>query len=281
MSGFRWTAPARAISAALLLTLVGPIIPARGSGPPLVPSPVASTGGPWRLTFQDEFDGPGLDPAKWSNGFGWGLSAAHETGYCDPANNSIQNGVLIQRVLNQPAGGMPYSAACINTKGTFSQLYGYWEARMQIPQGRGLYSAFWGKPASGSWPPELDVMEIPGGNPGRVTMSVHWRQTSSSGVPASTAGLDHMRSNQQFYGPDFSAGYHVFGAEWTPTETIWYVDGVEQFRTSDGAATMAQGGPFYMILNLQVNLVGGQQTDSSTPWPSFQYVDYVRAWSRL
>jgi beta-glucanase (GH16 family) len=248
--------------------MAGPILPAWGSGQSLVPSPIGSTGGPWQLTFHDEFDGPGLDPAKWSNGFGWGASAGHETGYCDPANNYIQAGVLIQRVLNQPAGGMPYSAACINTKETFSQLYGFWEARMKVPPGRGLYSAFWGKSAR-AWPPELDVMEIPGGISQRVTMSVHWRQ-----------GLDHMRSNHRFYGPDFSAGYHVFGAEWTPTQTIWYVDGVEQWRTSDGAATMGERGPFYMILNMQVNLVGAQPTDSSTPWPSFQYVDYVRAWSR-
>jgi beta-glucanase (GH16 family) len=249
-----------------------PAVPGRASAPPaaspLPPAPLGSSGGGWRLTFQDEFEGTQLDQAKWSNGWGWPGDAAFEAGHCDLANNVVANGVLVQRAQNLPQGGMPFSAACINTRNKFSQLYGYWEARMQIPSGQRLHSAFWAKPNSGWWPPELDVEETR--VPEKVTMTVHWEE----------AGV-HVKHNDKFsVGPGLFTGFHVFGAEWTPTETIWFIDGVERFRTSDGAVQMGERGPFYMILDLQVSLVPPRPGDPPTTWPSSQYVDYVRVWSR-
>jgi beta-glucanase (GH16 family) len=236
---------------------------------PVLPAPLASSGGVWVPTFHDEFDGPGLDWSKWSNGFGWGDNAAHVAGYCNPMNNIVDNGVLIQRADSFPEGGPPYNAACLNTKNKFAQLYGYWETRMQVPRGQGLWSSFWAKPNNESWPPELDVVEISGSATQTVIMTDHWRDG-----PALRA------ENAKFSGPDFAAGYHVFGAEWMPTETTWYVDGVKIATARDGAAQMSAGGPFYMLLDLQVGLVGASQPDASTPWPVFRYVDYVRVWSR-
>lgn len=236
----------------------------------LPPAPLGSTGGLWLVTLRDEFAGASLDSGKWSNGFGWGETAGHVAGYCDPANNTVEGGVLVQRADRRPQGGRPYSAACINTKDKFSQLYGYWEARIKVPKGQGLHSAFWAKPNDESWPPELDVEEVSGGITNRVTMTVHWRDETG-----------HRKRNTKFFGPDFSRGYHVFGAEWTPRQTIWYVDGVERARTDEGAAYMDDRGPFYVILDLQLGLRGTGMPDASTPWPSHQYVDYVRVWSRL
>ena len=140
---------------------------------------------------------------------------------------------------------------------------------MKVAAGQGLHSAFWAKPENDWWPPELDVEEIAGGLTHQVTTTVHWREC---GV--------HLSQNHDFVGPDFSQDYHVFGAEWTPSGTTWYVDGVEVFQTSAGTAHMSEQGPLYMILNFQTNLVGGERTDASTPWPSYQYIDYVRVWAR-
>jgi beta-glucanase (GH16 family) len=235
----------------------------------LPPAPAASSGGIWLLTFDDEFDGPGVDAAKWSNGFGWGESADHVAAYCDPAGNTVESGVLVQRADNRPLGGKPYRGACLNTKNKFSQLYGYWEARMKVPAGAGLWSAFWAKPNDESWPPELDVEEISGHATDRVIMTVHWRE-----------GTAHRADNRKFSGPDFAADYHVFGAEWAPEGTTWYVDGVERGRTPEGAAHMSEGGAFYLLLDLQAGLAGAEPPDASTPWPAIRAVDYVRVWSR-
>ena len=249
----------------------GPLDPVGGLLPPglVPPLPLASTGGLWLLTFSDEFDGTELDPSKWTNGFGWGETAGHVAGACDPANNVVSGGVLHQWADNRPLLGRPYAAACIHSRDKFAQLHGYFEARIRVPRGPGLHSAFWAKPNDESWPPELDVEEISGGVPDRVTMSVHWRDETG-----------YRFQNSKFFGPDFSAGFHTFGAEWSPSGTVWYVDGVERARISAGADFMDDRGPFYLILNLQVGLRGAGLPDATTPWPASQYVDYVRVWTR-
>jgi beta-glucanase (GH16 family) len=236
---------------------------------PVLVTPYASSGGLWIPTFVDEFDGTAVDPSKWSNGFGWGDTAGNFQAWCDPAANVVVHGALVQWVDQIPHGDKPYSGACLHTKNTFSQLYGYWEARIRVPYGRGLWSAFWGKPASEEWPPELDVEEIGGAAPGTVIMSAHWRDETG-----------HRMTNQRYQGAGFSDDFHVFGAEWSPEGTIWYVDGVERARITDGAAEMAAKGPFYALLNMQVGLGGAIAADATTPFPAYQLVDYVRIWER-
>src|SRR5581483_3989068 len=157
----------------------------------------------------------------------------------------------------------------LHTKEKFAQLYGYWEARIRVASGAGLHSAFWGKPANERWPPELDVEEVGGARPDTVIMTVHWRDAGT-----------HRQRNRRFQGDDLSGGFHVFGAEWSPEGTVWYVDGVERARITDGAAEMAAEGPFYALLDLQVGLRGAVQPSAATPFPGEQVVDYVRIWRR-
>jgi beta-glucanase (GH16 family) len=268
-----------------LMMAVVPLVAAAGVGapvrdasaltidpPPALVRPEGSQGGFWRLTFSDEFDGPEIDASNWSNGFGWGDTADNFAAWCDPtANVIVDGGALLQRAdrLPAPQNGKLYSAACLHTKHSFAQLYGYWEARIRVAPGVGLWSALWGKPADESWPPELDVEEIGGDRPDTVIMTNHWRDDSG-----------HRQKTHRWRGPDFTDDYHVFGAEWSPDEIVWYVDGVERARTTEGVHEMAAGGPFYVLLNLQVGLRGAAQASAKTRFPAFQLVDYVRIWDR-
>jgi len=238
---------------------------------PVPVTPLASSGGLWLMTFADEFEGDEVDASKWSNGFGWGDTADNFAAWCDPAANTVGGGVLTQRAdrLSAPVNGKLYSGACLHTKGTFSQLYGYWEARMKVAAGPGVHSAFWGKPANEAWPPELDVQEIGGDRPDTVIMSAHWRDESG-----------HRLKNKRYAGPDFSEDFHVFGLEWSRGEATWYVDGVERARFTDTTGALAAQGPFYALLNLQVGLGGAVQPSAATPFPAYQQVDYVRVWER-
>jgi len=239
--------------------------------PPVPAQPLASSGGLWVPTFDDEFDGTGVDASKWSNGFGWGDTAANFAAWCDPSANTVVDGALVQRADRLPVSqnGKAYRGACLHTREKFSQLCGYWESRIRIASGAGLHSAFWGKPANERWPPELDVEEVGGARPDTVIMTNHWRDDTG-----------HRFKNQRFEGPDNSLGYHVFGAEWSPEGTVWYVDGVERARITEGAAEMGAEGPFYALLDLQVGLEGAVQADATTPFPADQLVDYVRIWER-
>jgi len=248
----------------VLLVVVGDV-PSAGF-PSLAPSvPAGSTGGLWMLRFAEEFDGEALDVSRWSNGFGWGPSSGNTFGYCDPDHNEVEDGILAQRIERRAQGGKPFSVGCINSRHHFSQLHGYWEVRLRAAGCAGARAAFWGKPDDESWPPELDVIEIHGDERRVARLSAHWRE-----------GKRIVRSRGRWRGPDFSAGWHTFGAEWSPTETIWYVDGVARRHLAAGANHMDDSGPFYMIVNAQVYLADSTCGDAG----SHQLVDHVRVWSR-
>ena len=258
-----------AIAFVSVLLLTGGTVPA-GDYAVLPDRPVAPYGvseGQWRLEFEDDFDGTALHDAKWGSGFGWGRVSGNTVGYCDPDNNIVANGVLEQRIERRRQGGVPFSVGCINSKGRFAALYGYWEASIRMAGCRGARGAFWAKPDNESWPPELDVVEVYGDDRDRADLTLHWEERG-----------DYRRDKGKFTGPDFTEEFHVFGAEWTPHEVIWFVDGVEVRRTAAGSRFMNDGGAFYTMLEAQVI----RESSRCGEWPSYssQYVDYVRIWSR-
>jgi beta-glucanase (GH16 family) len=161
------------------------------------------------------------------------------------------------------SSGATYGAAVASTAGKFSLQYGYWEARVKMPaKAHGLWPAFWLVATDGSWPPEIDIMEWLGISPNMYDMTVHWGSTNRT-----DEGI--------FYGPDFSADYHVLGFLSTPSGLHWYVDGVERFSTTQGIPTK----PLLIILNNSTGGWNGNVVDSTTVFPASLDVDYVRVYS--
>ena len=112
-------------------------------------------------------------------------------------------------------------------------------------------------------------MEILGQKP--TVTEMHYHYLDGSGA--------HRGPGLAWTGPDFSAGWHTFGADWQAGALVWYVDGVERWRFTDASAVTAK--PQYLLLNLAVggNLPGAP--NASTPFPSDYFVDYVRVWDRF
>jgi beta-glucanase (GH16 family) len=158
--------------------------------------------------------------------------------------------------------GYGYTSGMITSQPTFAQTYGYFEMRAELPHADGAWPAFWLIPADGSWPPELDVMETLTSDP-----NADWT-TAHSGVGG------HSANGIFSFIPDTADGYHTYGALWTPTDLVWYVDGVEVFHTATPAD---MNKPMYMIANLALGGWGGAIDNGDLP--AQLKIDYIHAYS--
>ena len=242
--------------------------------------PVATT----RMTFDDEFtnftsssDGS----SGWMTTYPYQGAAAHtlagnnEAEYYGDASNglnpfSLQNGVLsITATAAGPSNslGLPYNSGVITTAKDFSQTYGYFEVRAEMPSGAGLWPAFWMLPASINYTSELDVFEQLGNAPSTIYSTVHG---STNGVWAA--------NSQAFQVANTATGFHTYGVDWEPATTTYYVDGV---AIGSAPTPSSMSDPMFMIINLAVGGNGswpGAPT-GSTLLPASLQIDYVHAYA--
>jgi hypothetical protein len=173
-------------------------------------------------------------------------------------------------------GPCKYTSARLLTKNRFEVAYGRVEARVKVPQGAGLWPAFWmlgtdidqvGWPQTG----EIDIMEYVGRQPNQIFGTLHG--------PGYSGG--------QSYGGYYDLGkpvaddFHVFAIEWQPDRIVWYLDGLEYFSATPNDPFM-QGKqwvfnhPFFLLLNVAVGGNFGGAVGPDTTFPQTTLVDYVR-----
>jgi len=257
----------------------------RDPPPPVPPSR-------WKLTWSDEFsapDGSSPDTAKWNydlGGKGWGNQEL-ESYTNRPENARIEKGnlVITARRENYPgADGVArdYTSARLKTQGLFAQTYGRFEARIKIPEGQGMWPAFWmlgdDIPSVG-WPKcgEIDIMENIGKEPGTVHGSLHG--PSASGRTSDLTSIFTLPA-----GARLADDFHIYAIEWEPETVRFYTDSnlYANFNTSQWPA----GGkwvfdhPFFIILNVAVGGNWPASPDASTKFPQTMLVDYVRVYTR-
>lgn len=244
------------------------------------PATLSATGGhALHRTFGDEFDGFAGSPtgrtvsgeATWQTTYFWGARTMATNNEAQQYSDSttavdpfaVRDGIL--HITAAPNASLPdglgYTSGMITTHESFSQTYGYFEMRAQLPAGQGMWPAFWLLPESGRWPPELDAVEMLGQDPRTVYVATHTG-------PANTVVQNVVAMN------DASAGHHTYGVNWRPDEVAFYVDGREVFRTPT-PADMHE--PMYLLANLAV---GG---DGSWPGPAAgetatMSIDHIRAY---
>jgi len=225
----------------------------------------------YHLVFNDEFDGDVLDTAKWNTLAPWGVQWYQDSQQKQAFVASavtVQNGVV--RFTAQPANddpnanGQPYTSGGITSNVTFT--YGYFEARVKVPEGRGFWPALW-LTSSTRWPPEWDIFEIVGGIDYGFP---HPLNGSKCSWVEGAAGSDNTYRVQNQY--DF---FHIYGFLWTASDVYWYVDGV---LTEHYAITVETDGGdlFWWNVSLQVGGNWPGDPDSSTPFPAHMDVDYMR-----
>jgi beta-glucanase (GH16 family) len=233
------------------------------AGEPLAPSG-------WKLTFDDEFDGSSLDLQKWTPADPWGYERNHELQAYVTNAFDLSNGLLhvkAERHAAKYAGKeRAYTSGMMTTYRHFSQQYGRVEVRCRVPSGKGMWPAIWMLPDPLAWPPEIDILEILGHEPDKLYMTHHFQDGERK----------HKSHGGAWKGQDFSKEFHTYTVEWTPAHLIWFVDGVERFRSEDSIPK----GKMYILINLAVGGDWPGAPDDSTQFPTSFEVDYVRVYQK-
>jgi len=230
------------------------------------------------MTFDENFDK--LDVSAWGeNGSRW---IAHtpwngdfgDARFTDPGEGfpfTVDKGILkIEARKGSDGKWRSGLLASTDPKGKgFSQQFGYFEARMKLPPGKGVWPAFWliGIDRS-KFTAEIDVLEYYGRVPWEFSSGYHiWRQ--SQGGQNSTDG--HWTTVEN---GTLSNEFHTYGVEIAPTKTTIYLDrkSIWSFETPKEFHM-----PFYPLVNLAL---GSGWPIDETPNPSFLLVDYIHVYQR-
>ena len=259
----------------------------------------------FELVWSDEFDGNKLDMTKWN--YNW-WETQRKGGYWHEDMVSVVGGNLIitTAYMSEPLPNYyedyfaqrddykPYKegwyTGCITGINKVEHLYGYYECRAILPKSTGMWSAFWMMnegvykvDGSGKDGTEVDVFES-------MYYKDHWWGNDAviSGIVYDGYGDDNGNAS---IGKVFMEGnpyeeYHTYGLEWNENEYIFYVDGYETGRLTDGGVSQ---NPEHLILSCEfAGSDGVQHSDrhgtgeiSKTPeenWPAEFIVDYVRCY---
>ena len=221
----------------------------------------------YRLSFDDEFEGNSLDPAKWrlcpeqrrqDAGGRWADSEV-----------SVHDGNLWLRARIRE-DGTPVSGG-IRTLGVWEQTRGYFECRMAFPKTTGFWGAFWmmcgqvfkedGSGVSGA---QIDIIESGECARRGVNHAIHW-----DGYRAAHKSTSKFLPNR----PDLYEGWHTYGLLWTKDAYVFYIDGEETWRTAEPGICVHPG---YMKVTTEFGTWAAPIVPEELP--DYCRVDWVRAW---
>jgi beta-glucanase (GH16 family) len=201
-----------------------------------------------------------------------------EQQYYTGTNAFISNGnlvILTSRVKNI------FLSSRLNTMDKYTARFGKIVARIKMPEGKGMWPAFWmlgTNKSSVNWPQcgEVDIAEMRGGGPNGdqvVLGSAHWFDGQHLYVTRSKA----MSGN-------LSLAFHDYELEWDADKLVFRIDGMEYHRVDITSSHMdAFRRPFYIILNVAI---GGMFSRIYSPsgvtasFPQWTLVDWVRVYRK-
>lgn len=239
----------------------------------------------YQLDWSDEFNGTELNTTDWK-------FEIHDAGW---VNNELQryvgktfkgNKVVFVEdghltIRCQKVDGEIVSGR-INARPQEGWRYGYFEARIKLPKGKGTWPAFWMMPVNVDWNTnpwpncgEIDIMEEVGADANVVSSSIHCE------------AYNHTKGTQKTHAMNIGTAeseYHVYGLEWTADKMTFYVDGQVQLvfnKESDNHSVWPFHYAFYPILNLAWGGDwGGYKGVDESAMPCDMLVDYVRVYKK-
>ncbi|VUD42322.1 Beta-glucanase [Thalassocella blandensis] len=242
-----------------------------------------------QLVWQDEFNGASLNLKNWdimlADGCSYGICGwgNQELQYYTAKNFQVADGLLTITAKKESVKNKQYTSARLRTAnmpGSGEWTFGRFEARIKIPEGDGIWPAFWMLPTDPDvqWPAsgEIDIMEATGQATRIAFGTIHYGDSPET----SRFTNQHVLSQPQKWSDDF----HTYALEWEPNELRWYVDdyiyavkrpkdlGNEKWWTFDKY-------PYHILLNLAVGGILGGAVDDKV-FPVHMLVDYVRVYNK-
>ncbi|MCU1353048.1 MAG: Beta-glucanase/Beta-glucan synthetase [Acidimicrobiales bacterium] len=219
----------------------------------------------WRLVGGDEFNGAGLNTARWKayfNNYGDGGGSVMQCN--DPANVQVSAGTLKitarRQTISCPGGGVRrFTTGFIGTRdvGRWFPRFAKFEMRARVPHGQGLWPAFWLRHRSGAGVAEVDIMEY-----------IH---TDRPGWSSGTVHLDGRfnlsKRYRHFESPYLRpSGWHTWGVQIDPAgrdiRFTFTLDGAAYHSYVDTQHHWASADPAH-TWDMAVNMaVGGDWTGS-------------------
>lgn len=222
------------------------------SEPPLPTSLIIN--GRWELMWRDTFDAPSVDLEAWTE-IERRDSYNGELQYYSPLNSYIQDGCLYLTAKRQDKDGKEYTSGMVQTLYKRSLLYGRIEARIKLPEGKGLFPAFW--LLSENY--EIDIMEMIGSEPDIIYGVNH---SFVNGRTQKTFGM--------VTGVDWDE-FHVYAMEWEPDELRWYIDDKQFYQTTKNVSDEEM----YIIFTMAVGGVWPGRPNEDTAFPRSMIIDEI------
>ena len=237
----------------------------------------------YKLVWHDEFNsGSELNAADWTHEV-WGKGRVNNE-LQEYVNHTTPEGKLVTEVRNGKLritalkeNGKIYSGR-VYAKVREGWTYGYIEASIKLPKGKGTWPAFWMMPVNfHSWPAdgEIDIMEEVGYHANYVSSSLH------ANAHVHTAGT---QVTHEMLCPGAEDDFHTYAILWTADNITTYVDGQVQLSYNNrglGRDDWPYDDPFYVILNLAWGGDwGGAQGVDESALPTTMEVDYVRVFQK-
>lgn len=230
-----------------------------------------------KLVWSEEFNGQELNQDIWNFELGDGCPKLcgwgnNERQIYTTTNHRFEDGKLIIRANKEEDR---YTATRITTQGKKSFQYGRIEARVKLPQGEGLWPAFWllgNNITEVGWPRcgEIDVMEYVGKKPGEIFTSLHTQSSFGNTINTETKYIEGIEE-----------GYHIFEVDWQETQISFAVDGTKVYTYQPevyNEETWPFNQPFFLLLNLAIGGNFGGPNVDDTIFPQDYYIDYIRVY---
>ena len=241
--------------------------------------------GKWRQTLAEEFNDGKLNEKVWS---------PYSDNHWDKRTHFTRENILFRdgccvlkyekktgpRNDDPSKGTTDYACGILDSYDHWTQLYGYFEARMKLPTKPGLWPAFWTMPDRGpSAGPErwrrgdthnggmeFDIMEhLTAWGPYRFNIACHWDGYEKEHRAIGSGSI---------YMPADKDGFITVGMLWLPGVYAIYGNGVELARwESDRVANVPAYIFFYMVSGGWAN-----EPLDDDELPDEFAIDWFRAW---